>query len=851
MKAPLCRPLVVWLILNAAALSAAPGSSITSIQRPSGEPPSITWTGVVGRAYRIEYRDSLQSGSWRRDPFPLRLTGSSMTWRESGAVLPSQRFYRVAEPDTLQFTNPGPGGGSFIMSAAVHPLNHDVVYFGGDIEGPFRTSDGGASFQRVTGNLAGGGISAGVYASQLLYFDPGNSGRLYLTSWNGLYRTDDEGRTWTELDVNAGTSIAGIAISPADSSLLLVGTGDVEANIDGSSAIYRSTDGGSTFVNVTETGVFANTDTTVHAILFDPLNPAVVYAASGEGILKSLDSGLSWSFMNNGLPASPIAHGLVGVVHEGAFRLFATLMNHTITPQAQAASAFVGGGVFRSADGAASWEDITSNLPRYQNDEESAPTPFLPYSWWRIVVDPGTPDNLFVGSENLGSGGAYENVGVYRCANALTPVAGDVAWTWAMPENAFTDMGWLDNAWWNDLLVGFLALVPGNPSTLYAGSDHLFKSSDGGQTWSEVYSKTVDPATHRFRGRGIEAMEPFSVAVDPNTADRWWVGYDDMGLFRTDDAGDTWFRIDDKQTSDNLGGTDCAASVAVDPTDSTIVYQGRNGGENDQGDDWNVGFVYKTVDTGQTWTQLGVGTLEGGRPQLLLLPGGSTGSRTIFAAIYGKGLYRSGDSGSSWMAADTGFAAYDKTHVWSLARHPSDNSILYAGIADGSFNESPADGGVYRSTDGGVNWTPLGGTAPSGQVTDLAIAPDGAVYAAASNVFTTHAAGTGTREGGVYRSSDNGANWTRVLDVPRADHVDVAPTDGNLVIVGVCSRFEAAATLNAGVYISRDAGANWIRESDGLTHTRLWLTRFHPANADLVFVGTGGGGLFVGSGAVR
>lgn len=851
MKNAARRCLTISLCLRCASLYAAVPLNIDAIARPAGKPPSITWSGESGKAYRVEYRDQLQSGGWVRDPFPRRSSGSTLTWRESTAVVPDQRFYRIVQPDTLQFTNPGPGGGSFIMSIAVHPQNGNIVYFGGDIEGPFRTADGGQSFQRVTGDLAGGGIDAGVYAGQMLHLDPNAPNRLYMTSWNGLFRTDAEGRNWTDLGAGEGNSVASVAVSPSDSNLLLVGTGDVEGNIDGTSSIYRSTDGGASFINVTETGVFAQTDTTTHVILFNPINPSVVYAATGEGVIKSQDAGLTWAFMNNGLPTSPIVHGLVGAEHAGSFRLFATLQNQTTEPQAMDSTAFVGGGVFRSMDGASTWEDITGNLPRSQEDEESDPTPFLPYSYWRVVVDPVNPDNLFVGTENLGDANAYENLGVYRSANALASNSGDVAWNWSMPENAFTDMGWLDNIWWLDLHIGFLGIDPSNPSVLYAGSDHLFKTTDGGATWTEVYSETVDLENHRFRGRGVEAMEPFAVAVDPNDPNRWWVGYDDMGLFRTDDAGESWFRIDDKQNSVNLGETDCPASLAVDPSNSSIIYQGRNNGENDQPDNWNIGVIFKSTDGGASWSQLGSGSLGSGRPTLMMMPGGDESTRTIFAAIYGQGLFRSNDSGSTWAASNTGFTTYDQTHIWDLARHPSDNTVLYVGIADGSFNDAPSDGGVYKSTDGGASWSRLGGTAPTGQIIDVDVAPDGAVYAACSDVFSTHRQGAGTRQGGIYRSSDDGISWTRVLDAPRADHVDVAAGDGRYVIAGISTKFDVSGPLNAGIYISRDSGATWARESDGLTHTRLWLAHFHPTDLNRVLVGTGGGGLFVGSGAAR
>ena len=127
---------------------------------------------------------------------------------------------------------------------------------------------------------------------------------------------------------------------------------------------------------------------------------------------------------------------------------------------------------------------------------------------------------------------------------------------------------------------------------------------------------------------------------------------------------------------------------------------------------------------------------------------------------------------------------------------------------------------------------------------DMAVAADGVVYAASSHVFETLRQGEGTRLGGLYRSEDHGENWERILKTARADYVDVVPSNPDIVIAGVSTKFDTIAGFRAGIYMSRDGGHTFTHETNGMSMTRLWFIKTHPSNADQVFVGTGGAGLF-------
>jgi len=368
---------------------------------------------------------------------------------------------------------------------------------------------------------------------------------------------------------------------------------------------------------------------------------------------------------------------------------------------------------------------------------------------------------------------------------------------------------------------------------------------------------TKQIAPGKWSGNGLELMGSMSVAIDPNNSARWWLGYDDMGLWRTDDGGVSFSQLDLFQDYDpanpvdpqnnNVIGSDAVSSIIVDPADGNTIYAGRNGGSLDADSNWAFGFAYKSTDAGATWIRMGSAQLSGGRPELLMLPGGTPASRTLFAAIYGKGLFRSADSGNTWVPSDSGISTVDRAHIWSLAYDPSNSHVLYSGIADATLLGG-SQGGIYKSVDGGVTWVKLGSvTAPVSQVLDLDVSTNGTVFAATTATFSFLEPGSGTGRGGLYRSADGGLSWILVLAQPRIEAVSVNPLDATQVIAAASSYWNFMAGNSPGIYRSRDGGLAFTKESDGLTHSRFWFAAYGPGGR--VFAGTAGGGLFVSSSA--
>jgi photosystem II stability/assembly factor-like uncharacterized protein len=259
-----------------------------------------------------------------------------------------------------------------------------------------------------------------------------------------------------------------------------------------------------------------------------------------------------------------------------------------------------------------------------------------------------------------------------------------------------------------------------------------------------------------FRGGRVVA-----VAGVPGDSTTFYFGAVNGGVWKTTDAGTVWTPIFDSQPVGSIG------AIAVAPSDPKTIYVGT--GESDIRSDLSSGNgVYKSVDGGSTWTHIG---LEDTRQTSRIVIDPHDPNVVYVGALghaYGpneqRGVYKSVDGGTNWTKAlDTG----SETGVSDLALCSGNSQILFAGTWNTHrppwSTYGPIDGpggGLFRSQDAGKTWSGLKGSGlPEGDWgrVGVDVAPDGKrVYALIQ-----------AKKGGLYRSDDGGDTWVLENADPR------------------------------------------------------------------------------------
>ena len=380
---------------------------------------------------------------------------------------------------------------------------------------------------------------------------------------------------------------------------------------------------------------------------------------------------------------------------------------------------------------------------------------------------------------------------------------------------------------WLVLLVQFCGIVPG------AGAQPAGQYPDSvlaGLRWRDVGPM-----------RGGRA---YGVAGHASQPDTFYFGSVGGGVWKTENAGRTWFPIsDDGIPIGSIG------AITVAPSDANVVYVGT--GEPDIRSQHSYGIgMYKSTDAGKTWTHIGLeGTAHIGK--VVVDP---VDANRLYVAALGsvyspnpeRGVYRSVDGGAHWKKVL--FKADDPENVGAidLAIDPKDPRVLYASLWAtrrppwSVYAPSYMPGsGLYKSTDGGDTWTQLTGGLPTDDFVGkigIAVSPSNPqrLWAVVDDIGKAVAAPLGppapaaapaapaSTGGGVYLSDDAGATWKLVNAESRLwgrgwyfEQVTVDPKNP-----------DRAYVINTATYMTTDAGKTFVPVKGapgGDDYHQLWI----------------------------
>ncbi len=631
------------------------------------------------------------------------------------------------------------------------------------------------------------------------------------SSSGGVWKTTDNGSTWTCLtDMIPVLRVSDVAVDPNNTDILYISTGDINTIMLGGGSnqgigVLKSTDGGASW---NTTGLSFNlidgNSSLIRKVLINPANSDELLATGYDGIYKSYNAGTNWTKIDDNtivdVKVNPLDNNI----------LYATSYYNASNTTSQR--------IYKSYDFGSTWIELNTGIPtggtvlRLELAIAPSDTSYI------YAIACGTNNGLYAIYKSTDAGQNWFVVGAVD--TTIHPGAAEIP----------NLLGWVDGG-----KSGFtpdsigqgtydltLIVDPDNKDLLYSGGVNMWGSDDGGSTWDIV------SMWYGLFGASVHADQHYSM-FHPITG-KFYQAHDG-GIDVTDSLiiGDLDYVY--------LNCVNWAAVLAGDianalypncyflPTQWTNISSGLHiteyyrlglcasnpdiivGGSQDNGT-----YLYNSG----SW----VNTLGGDGMEAMIA---FDNDSIIYATNYNGALSRSDDGGVTYVSslelAITDTAGESGAWVTPFAMHSVNSDIIYAGFEN-----------VWKSPDKGVTWNQISNISGSATLIALAIAPN----ALDSTIYCAQVTN-------IYRTTNGGTNWTNIKTglpylTAHMTYIAVDNQDSEKLWV-TFSGYEDGEK----VYVSEDGGDTWTNISDGLPNV--------PLNCVVHETGTSGitGAVYVGT----
>ena len=666
--------------------------------------------------------------------------------------------------DSLQWRLVGPHRGGRVVAVAGHPTEAMTFYFGACAGGVWRTVDGGTYWENVSDGFfetaAVGALAVAPSDPNVLYAGTGESCiRGNVSHGDGVYRSTDAGRTWTNRGLRDTRHIGRVRVHPRDPDLVYVAALGHAWGPNRERGVFRSRDGGVTWQQV----LFKSEGAGAVDLVLDDTNPRNLYAAiwqaqrtpwgmtSGgpdSSLWRSTDGGDTWTDVsrNPGLPRGTL--GRIGIAVSGADgrRLYALVEADD-------------GALFRSDDGGDTWQRC-SEEPGLRG---------RPWYYMHVFADPCDVDTVWVADYSL-----WKSIDGGK-------TFGEVA----TPHGDNHDL-WID---------------PVNPRRMIEGNDGgACVSFNGGQSWSSIYNQP----TAQFYHVCADDQRPYRIYGSQQ--DNWAISLPSQshrGAITT---------IDQIQPGGGESGY-----IAVKPGDPAIVVGGAVGSGPGMGR-----LIHYDHRTGQerlisVWPEgygMGIAPAEHRYRFQWTFPVFYSRWDPRELWIAGNRIFRSVDEGHTWEIVSADLTRNDATKlglsggpitrdntgaevygtIFALVESPYERDVLWAGTDDGL---------VHLSRDRGQSWQAV--TPPELPEWALISVLEPSPHDAATCYVAATRYKHDDTQPYVFKTSDYGRTWKRITNgLPASEFTRVIREDPGRRGLLYCG-------TETGVWVSLDDGGAWQR----------------------------------------